>query len=156
MDNIKVSLASEKDRSQLLECFKHYKDKRSIEKRVDCYLSHNFTIVAKEKRKIAGILQWYVKEDPKTGVAEFEEVFVSEAYRRRGIGSSLVDFAIKSVRDHFGSMSIKPRKIFLFVGKDNTSARRLYEKHGFKLVSEVGNLFSDNEAELFYSFEFEK
>jgi len=46
---------------------------------------------------------------------------------------------------------IKPRKIFLFVGKNNKIARALYEKHGFKLVCEVGNLFSDKEIEGFYS-----
>jgi len=54
---------------------------------------------------------------------------------------------------YFSDIRFKPRKIFLFVSKNNIPARRLYEKLGFKLISEVGNLFSDKETELFYTLD---
>ena len=101
MDKIKEGLATEKDKKQLYEFFKHYKNKKLVENRVNCYLSHNFTIVAKDKGKIIGVLQWYVKEDPKAGVVEFEEVFILKAYRGKGIGALLVKFAIQSIIDYF-------------------------------------------------------
>jgi hypothetical protein len=65
MDNIKVGLATEKDKKQLIEHFRYYK--KLAEKRADCYIKHNFTIVAKDKEKIIGVLQWYIKEAPKAG-----------------------------------------------------------------------------------------
>lgn len=153
MINIKITLAIEKDKKQLLEYFKHYKVKEIIEKRVDSYLIHNFTVVAKDEDKIIGILQWHVKENPQAGVVEFEEVHVLDSYRGKGIGSSIVKFAIQSVKDYFKNININARKIFLFVSKNNKIARALYEKHGFKFISEIDNLFSNDEIELFYSLD---
>lgn len=150
MKTIKISTANSKDRKQLIEWFRHYKSKRLIRQRVECYTSHCFTTVAKDKEKIIGVLQWYVKENPNDGVAEFEEVFVSPSYRGQGIGSMLVSESIDAVKKYFKKVKIRPRKIFLFVGKKNIDAKRLYEKNGFKFRSNVGNLFSDNENELYY------
>ena len=151
MSDIKITLATERDKEQLLEYFKHYKVEEIIENRIDSYLSHNFTVVAKDQDKIVGVLQWYIKENPQAGVVEFEEVHVLDNYRGRGIGSSIVKFAIQTVRDYFKKIDINPRKIFLFVSKDNKAAKTLYEKYGFKFISEVDDLFSDDEIESFYS-----
>jgi len=150
---IKISTATIKDKLQLMNYLKHYKDKEFTQKRVECYLTHNFTIVAKDDDKIVGMLQWHVKEDPDDGLAELEEVHVMEEYRQKGIGSELVKFAVQSAKEYFKKMGFKPRKIFLFVGKQNKAGRALYEKYGFKYVAEVGNLFHDNEIELFYALE---
>ena len=153
---IKVVSANKRDKKQLLGWFTHYELKRIINNRVDCYLSHNSTIVAKDKNKIIGILQWYIKEEPDDGLTEFEEVFVSKEYRGRRIGALLVEYAIKSVKDYFKKLRIKPRKIFLFVSKNNKAARVLYEKFGFKKIANVGNLFHDREQELFYVLDLRK
>jgi len=153
MSATKITLATEKDKKQLLEYFKHYKVEEVIKKRIDSYLFHNFTVVAKDEDKIVGILQWYIKENPQAGVVEFEEVHVLDKYRERGIGSSIVKFAIQSVRDYFKKININPRKIFLFVSKNNNAARVLYEKHGFKFISEINDLFLDDEIELFCSLD---
>ena len=150
MEDIKISLAQKEDRGQLISFFKHYKIKEIIQKRTGCYLDHNFTVVAKDKDKIIGILQWYIKENPRAGVVEFEEMYVSSNYRNKGVGSLLLTYTIQSVKDYFTKIDIKPRKIFLFVAKENKIARTLYERYEFKLVSELGNLFSDTEIELIY------
>jgi len=107
MRDIKVIRASNEDRTPLLKFFRHYKIKEIAQNRVDCYLSHNFTVIAKDKEKIVGILQWYVKEDPNAGVVEFEEVNVLEDYRGRGIGSLIVKSAIQSVKSYFAKINIK-------------------------------------------------
>lgn len=151
---ITISAATIKDKPQLINYLKHYKDKEFTEKRVDCFLTHNFTIVAKEKDTIVGMLQWHVKEDPDDGLAEFEEVHVMDEYRRQGIASKMILLGIKQVKEYFKKMGFKPRKIFLFVGDENNAARALYEKHGFKYIADVGNLFHDEEIELFYAFTF--
>lgn len=151
MIEVIVHSADEKERNNLLSYFAHYKIREVLEKRVDCYLKHNFTIVAKHEERIVGVLQWYVKENPTVGVAEFEEVHVLEDYRGMGVGSRLVQKGIEAVKDYFSKMGIKPRRTYLFVGKENKGARRLYENHGFKLTCEAGDLFADNELELLYT-----
>lgn len=96
-----------------------------------------------------GVLQWYIKENPSAGVVEFEELYVSENYRGKGIGSLIVKYAIQSAKNYFAKIDIKLRRIFLFVDKENKIARNIYEKHGFKFISELGDLFSDTGVELF-------
>lgn len=89
MGDIKVIQASKEDSEQLLGFFRHYNNKTVSQNRVECYLSHNFTIVAKDRNKIVGILQWHIKEDPNAGTVEFEEIFVLERYRGKEVGSVL-------------------------------------------------------------------
>jgi ribosomal protein S18 acetylase RimI-like enzyme len=153
MKDIKISTATKKDRRQLISWFKFYAIQNLIEKRVDCYLVHNSTVIAKDNNKIVGVLQWHVKENAAHGLAEIEEVLISEDYRGQGMGSLLVLFAINAIRAYFLELNIKPRKIFLFVARENTAARKLYEKHGFKFVSSIGYIFHDDVEELFYSLE---
>lgn len=150
MGDIKVIQASKEDSEQLLGFFRHYNNKTVSQNRVECYLSHNFTIVAKDRNKIVGILQWHIKENPNAGTVEFEEIFVRERYRGKEVGSVLIEYAIQLVKAYFTNLKIKPRKIFLFVAKKNKAARKLYQKHGFKLLADVGKLFSDTETELLY------
>lgn len=150
MKKFDLSIATKKDKLQLLKYFKHYKVKEVIIRRVNSYIDNNYTIVAKDKSKIVGVLQWHIKENPLTGLAEFEEIHVLEEYRRQGIGSLLIQSGIESVLKYFNKNRIKPKRIFLFVSEDNAIARKLYEENNFKLYSNVGNLFSDNSKELIY------
>lgn len=147
---IKIAPATLKDKLLLKPFFRHY-DPKTAANRLDCYLTHNHTIVAKDDHQIVGILQWHIKEDPNLGVAEFEEVFVAKNFRGSGIGSKLVEFGIKEIVKHFLSIHKKPRQIYLFVSQNNPGARHLYEKFGFKKIANLKNLFSDSENELFYS-----
>jgi shikimate kinase len=57
-------LATKEDRPRLLRYFAHYGVEEVLTHRVDCYTSHNVTVVAKDKDEIVGTLQWHVKEDP--------------------------------------------------------------------------------------------
>jgi len=153
MKEIKISVAEKNDREQLLTWFSYYGIKELIEKRVDCYLEHHFTLVAKDESRLVGVLQWHVKEEPLRGLAEIEEVLVSENYRGQGIGSGLVEHAIRSVRTYFNELNVRPRKIYLFVAKKNLPARKLYEKYGFRLINSIGYLFDDAVEEVFYSLD---
>lgn len=148
---LSLALATEMDRDDLSAYFKHYPVKAAVSDRVCCYTSHNFTVIAKLGPLIAGIVQWYVKENPAAGLVEFEEVYVKQEFRRRRIGYLLVEFAIRSVKFYFHKVGIQPRKIYLFLTRENRVARSLYEKLGFVFVSEAGHLFSDTETDLLYA-----
>jgi ribosomal protein S18 acetylase RimI-like enzyme len=138
------------DKEQLTQSFQHFKDKKTMKNRAECYLSHNNTILAKDGNRIIGKILWYIKEDPNFGVVEFEEFYVFEDYRRKGIGSELLRISIEAVCDHFNHLGIKPRRIFLFVDENNHSARKLYEKFGFECVANLGHIYSENDNNLFY------
>jgi ribosomal protein S18 acetylase RimI-like enzyme len=142
------NLATKKDVNQLI--FKHYKNQKIARKRAECYTSHNFTSVARDQNRIIGTIQWYVKEDPSLGLVEFEEIFISEKYRGKGLGLELLRNAITHVRNYFKKEKLVLRRIYLFVSKDNLAARRLYEKTGFRKVANVGDLFKDKTKELLY------
>lgn len=145
-----IQVADNNDKEELINYFNHYKNEKIIKNRVESYLKYNKMIIAKENNKIVGVLQWHIKENPQSGVVEFEEIFVNKELRGKGIGSKLVDFAIKDVKEYFISNNLKLRKIFLFTNKNNIPARKLYEKYGFKFIAELNELFSDNEKEAFY------
>jgi ribosomal protein S18 acetylase RimI-like enzyme len=156
MKDIIIANATLADQENLAETFQHFIDKRAMQSRAECYLTHNNAILAKKGDAIIGKMLWYVKESPNEGVAEFEELYVFEEFRRKGIGSKLIDTAIYSVREYFENHGIKPRRIFLYTGEDNQNARKLYEKFGFEKTASVGHLFSDNDNDLFYVLDLTK
>ena len=147
---MEIKKANSNHRELLIENYKDYNFRNFIGERIDCYLSHNNTIIAIENNKIIGQIQWHIKEDLNLGVAEFEEVFVVKDFRGMGVGSSLLKFSIQNVKDYFRDIGVKSRRIFLFVRENNKIARHLYEKFGFKFISNLGDVFSDNENEMFY------
>ena len=57
------------------------------------------------------------------------------------------------MKDFFSDIGVKSRRIYLFVDENNKNARQLYEKFKFKCISNLGNLFSDTENELFYTLD---
>ena len=62
---------------------------------------------------------------------DIESLFVREEYRNKGIGKALIDFIEKEA-------SVKNIKHFhINTGKNNTSARMLYEKLGYTDTGEI-------------------
>ena len=60
---------------------------------------------------------------------------IDNRYRNRGIGSYVLEKVISNIYEEYGV-----RPIALGVHKDNHSAGRFYEKHGFKELSREGGL----------------
>ncbi|MFX1281055.1 MAG: GNAT family N-acetyltransferase [Promethearchaeota archaeon] len=140
----------------MAETFQHFKNKKLMMKRAECYLSHNNTVCAKDGNKIIGKMLWHIKQDPNVGVAEFEELYVLKEYRGKEIGSELIKFSIEAVQRYFEELGINAKRIYLFTNEGNQSARNLYEKFRFKYTANLGHLFSENENELFYMLDLTK
>lgn len=145
---IEISTAKPKDKIQLLKIFSDYG--ALSEQRVECYLKHNSTVVAKDKDKVIGITQWHVKENPCDGLAEVEEVYVANGYRNKGIGKKLVLFALKNATNYFKKNKFKLRRVFVFTSSTNIPARKLYESCGFRFRAAVGDIFKDGANEVVY------
>ncbi len=67
-------------------------------------------------------------------------IAVLPEYRRRGIGSSLLQRAMESLRDKY-----RCSEVYLEVRVSNTPAIKLYEKHGFRVVKRLPNYYIDGE-----------
>lgn len=147
---ITISQASIADKAQLENYFKHYNNQSFVKSRVEAFLNFGHTIVAKDSNTIIGVVQWSVKENPNLGVAEFEEMHVLISHQRQGIGSKLIEEAIKNIRDFFSQNKIKARKLYLFVNQNNKAAQNFYGKFGFKKIADLNDLFADNQIETFY------
>jgi ribosomal protein S18 acetylase RimI-like enzyme len=148
-----IRFATKKDASKLLEYFGFYKDKKYSSSRVKYFLDYGKTVIAIEGKDVLGLMQYQIKENPKHGLAELEEVFVYKSHREKGVATKLLGFVIGSVRKEFNKKKITPRKLMLFVIEDNVAARKLYEKAGFKQVANVGDLFEEGKTDLLYTLD---
>ena len=156
MKDIIITKATYADKEKLAETWQHFNNEKAMQSRAECYITHNNTILAKKGDEIKGKILWHVKDNPNEGVVEFEELYVFEEYRMKGIGSELIKYSINEVQKYFENLGIKPRRIFLYTGEDNLNARKLYEKFGFEKIANLGHLFTDNDKELFYVLDLTK
>jgi len=147
---MKICFATKKDTKLLREYFKFYNDAVYSAARIKYFLNYGKTIIAKEGSELVGLMQWHIKENPRHGLAELEEVFVHKDHRKKGIATKLINFAIASIRKEFAAKNIRARKVMLFVLEENLAAQKLYENAGFVKAANVGELFADGKNDLFY------
>jgi GNAT superfamily N-acetyltransferase len=92
-----------------------------------------YWVVAGNSRKLAGVTGLYL--DAKDRAVIWLGWFgVHPAYRRRGIGSSLLEFTIKEAKRR----EFKTMKIYTSTDKHERAAHRLYESHGFRKINSCG------------------
>lgn len=133
---------------------KPYDGLETARKFVELYLGHYFWKLVEADGKIVGGLIWFPRENPELGWAEILDVWIDESYRRRGLGFRLIIEVIKNIESHFESFGHKAKCVILFTSENNISARRLYEKAGFKKVGCGGYVADDGTRELLYSLNF--
>lgn len=66
-----------------------------------------------------------------TDIAELDRIIIFPPYERKGIGTQLLQFALFDMEQKGVS------HVFVNTGKEETHARRFYEKNGFRLVKEA-------------------
>ncbi|MCZ2856191.1 MAG: GNAT family N-acetyltransferase [Candidatus Bathyarchaeota archaeon] len=133
---------------------KPYDGLETARKFVELYLGHYFWKLVEADGKIVGGLIWFPRENPELGWAEILDVWIDESYRRRRLGFRLIIEVIKNIESHFESFGHKAKCVILFTSENNISARRLYEKAGFKKVGYGGYVADDGTRELLYSLNF--
>jgi GNAT superfamily N-acetyltransferase len=84
---------------------------------------HEEVWVAEEEGRLVGFLG--IEESTNLGGAPvLEKIYVEPAEQNRGVGSALLTKA----------KELRPDGFYLWVFQKNDGARRLYERHGFRLV----------------------
>lgn len=135
--NIKLLGASKYDAPKLKKFFKA-NNKKAItnqfdpfpltDEMVDEILNDNeyyFVAYSKVRFMGFGMLRYQGYDIPSFGV------FVDSRYKRKGVATKLLDYAIKLAKLQ------EAKKIRLSVYADNHAAIELYKKHGFEVTEEI-------------------
>lgn len=86
-----------------------------------------------EHQRIVG----YIVARESAGELHINNVAVRNQYRRRGIGSALLEQIVEAAK------RLKVRAAFLEVRNSNRAAQAMYEKHGFKAIARRADYYSD-------------
>ncbi|MGA3325809.1 MAG: GNAT family N-acetyltransferase [Terriglobia bacterium] len=95
---------------------------------------HSQTWIAEEAGKITGFL--IANREPRK-ILHIVTIDVLKAWRRRGVGSLLMDAAEQWAGDH------GLRLIGLETAQDNFAAQRFYEARGYRKVDEIARYYAD-------------
>lgn len=103
----------------------HYGDTTGVD-----FAKNTYTKVATVAKQVVG----YITYEFDLGVCEIDSLVVGDMYRKQGIGSQLLKYALEDCRSN------DIHKITLITGVD-WAAREFYEKHGFTVVAELNNYY---------------
>ena len=95
---------------------------------------HSQTWVAEEAAEITGFL--IAHREPRK-ILHIVTIDVLKVWRRRGVGSLLMEAAEQWARDH------GLRMIGLETAQDNLAAQRFYEARGYRKVDEIEQYYAD-------------
>jgi len=86
-----------------------------------------------EHQRIAG----YIIARESAGELHINNVAVRDQYRRRGIGSALLEHIVETAK------RLRVEIAFLEVRSSNKAAQAMYEKHGFRAIARRADYYSD-------------
>jgi ribosomal-protein-alanine N-acetyltransferase len=95
-----------------------------------------FSLLAIQDDALVG----YVIVSQRLDEAEIEDICVSELYRQRGIGASLLTGTLARLN------KAKVDSVYLEVRQSNVSAQRLYRQLGFSVTGERKNYYSNRDG----------
>jgi ribosomal protein S18 acetylase RimI-like enzyme len=84
---------------------------------------HDEVWLAEEDGRLLGFLA--IRRSRRNGWEVLEKLYVDPDAQNRGVGSALLDQA----------KALRPHGFVLWVFQENTGARRLYERHGFRVAA---------------------
>ena len=98
---------------------------------------HSQTWIAEEGGQIAGFV---ISHREPRKILHIVTIDVLKAWRRRGVGSLLMDAAEQWARDH------GLRMVGLETAQDNLAAQRFYKARGYRKVDEIAHYYADGTA----------
>ncbi len=151
--NIRILNANENDVGSLVEIYSSpdlYHNRDDASWFVKSYFEFHHIKLAKQGKRIIGVLFWNSVEEKHHGLANIQELWVDESFRRRGIGERLLRASIEDMKKHYAKYQYTLRKVLVTTGEHNKPARSLYGKIGFSRVALLPDLFSKGQNEILY------
>jgi ribosomal protein S18 acetylase RimI-like enzyme len=131
---------------------KSYGSIEQAEKHVRDFVEYHGVKLALANNRIVGVLFWMQREGANQGQAEIVDLWVEESERRRGIGERLLMESIREIEDHYSSQGHALKNVLLFTTESNSPARTLYEKMGFEVVADLGDLCGLGGRDILYVY----
>jgi ribosomal protein S18 acetylase RimI-like enzyme len=151
--SIRISAASENDVESLIKIYSSadlYHNRKDASWFVKSYFDYHHVKVVKQGGKVVGAIFWNFVEEKHHGLTNVQELWVDESFRRKGLGERLLRSSIEDMKKLYARHHCTLRKVLVTTGENNTPARNLYEKVGFRKVAILPDLFAKGENELVY------
>ena len=134
---MKLACLLEKDAQKIVDLYKdNFSDGWNLEMIKGAYKNQRFICIgAFNEDELIGVITCDFNEFD----ADIEGVVVKKEFRNKGVGALLINELEKTL------INQNKEKIFLEVRKGNLIAKKLYEKVGFKVISERKGYYSDGE-----------
>jgi ribosomal protein S18 acetylase RimI-like enzyme len=148
-----VVAARKKDTPRLVEIFSNADLKTSREESqwfVNCYMDYHHVLLAKVDDDIQGACFWRIEGERYSGLGWIENIWVEERFRKLGLGEKLLSQAVNDIKSFFRSHGVEPRKVVLLTQTERRSARRLYEKVGFRQVASIEGMYDPGGHDMLY------
>jgi ribosomal protein S18 acetylase RimI-like enzyme len=150
---IDITSANKEDLNRLHQIFSNRDLKMNIEESrwfVNCYFNYHHVNIAKVEEEIQGACFWRIEGELYCGLGWIENLWVEERSRRTGLGERLLEKSVEDMKVFYGERDIILRKIALTTQIERRSARRLYEKLGFRSVATLGEMYDRGEETILY------
>ncbi len=130
---MKIRLAKTEDYKELIKLYSLFVgDNRFSKKNSDSFVKvlenpNSYIYVATDKQKLIGFATLSTRNVVRYSklIAELDELFVLENYRKHGVGKKLMEIIEKKTKD------LNCKGIFIQSGKDHKVAHRFYKNHGY-------------------------
>jgi ribosomal-protein-alanine acetyltransferase len=129
---------------ELPEDYPYFFYKSILDNYPECFL-----VAQKKNGKIVAYIMWRVEKAPSINSLKYinqghlVSIAVTEAYRRRGIGKTLLANSMEAIKKY------KIKQYVLEVRVSNYTAIRLYEQFNYKIESIKKNYYRDGENAYF-------
>ena len=150
---VEIRHATKDDLESLVDIFRNEDLKTSEEESrwfINCYFDYHHIVVAEVDGKIQGACVWRIEGERYSGLGWIENIWVEEKSRKMGLAEKLLTRSIDDMRAFFDHHGIKLRKVVLTTQVERNSARKLYEKIGFRVVARLDELYDPGGQDLIY------
>jgi ribosomal protein S18 acetylase RimI-like enzyme len=150
---ITISAAARSDIDRLCEIYSSAElEKAADESRwfVNCYFDYHHINLAKVRGQIRGACFWRIEGEKCLGLGWIENLWVDGRSRRRGLGERLLRKSLDDMEAFYAKDGIKLRKVALMTQADKASAKKLYERVGFRKATSIDDMYDPGGHDLMY------
>jgi ribosomal protein S18 acetylase RimI-like enzyme len=149
----KIFSATRKDLDELIGIYAAPSLKASVEEStwfVNCYFDYHHVLVAKADGKVFGACFWRIEGERTCGLGWIENIWVEETHRGEGLGEQLLNKAIADMKSFFDGNCGALRKVILTTQESRQSARKLYERVGFKKAAVLQEAYGPEDNDIIF------
>jgi ribosomal protein S18 acetylase RimI-like enzyme len=115
----RISNATRSDVESLIEIYCSpdlYHNRKEASRFVKSYLDYHHAKVVRHGRRIIGAIFWNSVEKKHHGIANVQDLWIEESFRRKGLGEKLLRSAIEDMKELYSNHRYPLRKVLVTTG----------------------------------------